>query len=1104
MLTWPDSVRNPLGYLVDRLNEDRGAVFLVPAASGDDDRFFLSSPRMRLRCSSDNRNPNSIMIWQFEPATLLRWMHDSKSGLKSYARWTTVAAASSVAREKLLQVIRDKRSGAADGEHFWGYWRAYLTKASEKIDRVKQHPGWSYQKRRYGTAGRGRADWEAAGAPIDFQVDDQQEDILKSSESRLLVRMSSPNEKESYEVFEIQRASGPRWITASPMNRKLRMDSIPVSGSIKPDWRSLQTEYFRRKEALDKLSRGETALRSLNEVLPEGPGLADSGLHFSPILRQDYNADQYKAIAKTLVPGTVNCILGPPGTGKTSVIAEIASQIAKNGGRVLISAQSNLAVDNALERVLDSDDIFRVRLGRPESVRLNRELLLESASDRYRAKVSQKSKQAFDDEAVEVSKFPAIPELGEFTHITSSARALAETKNIVDKSARTLAVAEASGAKFVRRVHEAEGTLKIKVEQAGLSVEGVPAFISMLSNIRRRLTISELCVRRSAIQFALDNRNRIVSLRPAVMFWEMRCTQLAAAKYDLRNLDERISQSRIAEGRLIDVQRHNCEIESKRKNAGFWGGIWSLVADSIQSTDSLYSEIARLDRVNAQRDHPGVSAAIESRTDEVAQSAFLLSAALQQLEKSTDLMQVNDCLTTLESDLEIGTFLDTLSALRYLNALSYADEIEQAWAELKAAIADYQCAQVATADLRSAAVNAKKRLAELSVCIKALTALALQFGIPVTSSLATASPGALGKVIVQLEMAVAEATRRRDRWAILENAFEQYHARLAFPNVNLQKAVLAEANVVAATCSGIAGATQFDFEFDYVIIDEAGRGTPLDLLIPIIRGKTIVLVGDHRQLPPMLDNDISNELAAEEASEITLFERLFNGLNPARTQALSWQYRMVPIICDIVSEISYRPDQLLEPKGEALTRQHKFQDLKTIHWVKCEGKDNEAQSSGSPSLFNKAEVRATVSILNRLSGELLGIKPERPYTIGVIAMYRQQVRALEDAIATDVWNNSFLDLELGTVDAFQGREKDAILLSFVATDARRKYFFYDRRRLNVALSRARELLVVIGSIHTLGRSQKVFGRENPVRKLHELLVQCALAGHASSEVFHAD
>jgi hypothetical protein len=107
---------------------------------------------------------------------------------------------------------------------------------------------------------------------------------------------------------------------------------------------------------------------------------------------------------------------------------------------------------------------------------------------------------------------------------------------------------------------------------------------------------------------------------------------------------------------------------------------------------------------------------------------------------------------------------------------------------------------------------------------------------------------------VALAQAHQSSLTRIQRWPSIQEAVTQYRRRLSEPVVDLQRAVLAEANVIGATCSGIAGAKDFDCDFDCVIVDEAGRATPLDLLMAIVRGKSIVLVGIINSFPPSSAN----------------------------------------------------------------------------------------------------------------------------------------------------------------------------------------------------------------------------------------------------------
>jgi superfamily I DNA and/or RNA helicase len=152
-------------------------------------------------------------------------------------------------------------------------------------------------------------------------------------------------------------------------------------------------------------------------------------------------------------------------------------------------------------------------------------------------------------------------------------------------------------------------------------------------------------------------------------------------------------------------------------------------------------------------------------------------------------------------------------------------------------------------------------------------------------------------------------------------------------------------------------------------------------------------------------------------------------------------------------------------------------------------------------LVNKAEVEATVYIFKKIAAHQ-SRSAQYLYSIGIISMYKQQSQAIERRLEKISQNYPSVQLEIGTVDSFQGREKDAIILGFSETNPNRRRFFYDRRRLNVALSRARELLVIVGNLDKLGASRVVFGVENPLFELR-FLIESGIGVCSSKEVFNA-
>ena len=202
----------------------------------------------------------------------------------------------------------------------------------------------------------------------------------------------------------------------------------------------------------------------------------------------------------------------------------------------------------------------------------------------------------------------------------------------------------------------------------------------------------------------------------------------------------------------------------------------------------------------------------------------------------------------------------------------------------------------------------------------------------------------------------------------------------------------------------------------------------------------------------------------------SIFQRVYESSHADRRQALRLQYRMAPAICDIVRELSYQHATLsLETDVSIRKRAHTFPFLKAVHWIRpTTGGKNIAHSPGNKGLVNRAETEAAVAIFLRLAKYPIANTDDNPYKIGIISMYKQQSHAIERELRHAQRDYPHIDLEVGTVDSFQGREKDAVIVTFSETDPKKKRFFYDRRRLNVSLSRARELLIVIGSLDVLG------------------------------------
>lgn len=276
-------------------------------------------------------------------------------------------------------------------------------------------------------------------------------------------------------------------------------------------------------------------------------------------------------------------------------------------------------------------------------------------------------------------------------------------------------------------------------------------------------------------------------------------------------------------------------------------------------------------------------------------------------------------------------------------------------------------------------------------------------------------------------------------------------------------------SVVAATCLGTAASVVAEMEFDWVIIDEAARATTPELLVPAVRGRRIVLVGDHRQLPPLLATDLTDNLLKDHGLErvdleTSLFERLLNAAPDDLSVFLDHQYRMNEGIGRLISDVFYK-ERTLQSAREFSP--HPLPILpRTVAWVSTSSIENRFEQGNSRNKHNPIEVGIIVRLLNTLRNAYLksGNPVDKPVRVGIITGYATQARHIQQAVdAFDSVHWLPLLLEVDTVDAFQGRQTQVVIYSVVrSNNDRRIGFLHDDRRLNVALSRGQDLLIIVG------------------------------------------
>ena len=295
-------------------------------------------------------------------------------------------------------------------------------------------------------------------------------------------------------------------------------------------------------------------------------------------------------------------------------------------------------------------------------------------------------------------------------------------------------------------------------------------------------------------------------------------------------------------------------------------------------------------------------------------------------------------------------------------------------------------------------------------------------------------------------------------WIKIQKKVAELKERLRETEEDIAREVIASADVVLTTNSSAALEIVPD-SFDVAVIDEASQATVPSTLIPISKAKRFILAGDHKQLPPTVKSLRAKIL------EKTLFEMLIDRY-PDHSSMLEVQYRMNETLADFPSAEFYngRVRTADSVKNISLA-DFRIPDSTVIEFIDTveHPRKREHQKKWSESFYNPLEAEIVCKKVKELLQK--GVRPE---WVGVITPYDEQKEFLRRTLPESV--------EVNTVDGYQGREKEVIVISFVRSNPERNVgFLKDVRRLNVALTRAKRKLVIVGDSETLS-SEPVFRR----------------------------
>lgn len=820
------------------------------------------------------------------------------------------------------------------------------------------------------------------------------------------------------------------YVTLSELSNKMERSNLIIHRNMDGDRKVLE----RQKNGLNNLMDGYV----MNPFLATElfcPEVADS----TPNNRKplDYyhnlNDSQKNAVEKALYSDGMFLIQGPPGTGKTQTIAELAIQFSRLGKKVLIASQNNKAIENALSRLPHTSDIRPLSILRIQSELYPYEQLTSNFYDGIKESL-QKKIDRYSNERKYVENHQLI------------LKRLSNLKQKVDSNEEEL--------------------LLIKEKMESLEDES--------SSLNQNL---------------VDIRNEIIKQEEDIETLNRDASSIVNGSYSgYSDLLEGLPKS------LESIPNENLD--------QFLGTLIKIDEDRLQSSIISLEEFAVNEDDESYETFKSTMGLIRSNNDDLI---AIYSDCTELIEKMKSISKKKLNMASFQDKVLLQKKLKEKDILNRLSLLNHRIK------DLKENSGYLELERTKDEFIK----DIHKCLRDLNVPLNGYESDSIEL---------------LEKQIKKLQ---DKFTSVRDNESLKMDAFNRIVDYLSDKSIEsrdksrLNPVLLNYVNVIGLTCSRADNSLRLDansndyirlnkLNIDIVILDETSKIPFVEILPPALYGKTLIMVGDHRQLPPMYsrvdkedfvtyDPNFVNqrsELLFEKIYNESFFGMLFEKAPDACKTSLNIQYRMHPQIMEIVN--TFYPDSPLTFGGSIMEKEHRItidgryrqilSPEQHVLFIHCPGRDR--RESGSQSYYNNSEVEAVLRILDLLDqnckydadGNDIEIsKPSNRLSVGVICAYRGQVNRIRDYKRSyRSFNSEDEKFQISTVDNFQGDERDIIVLSMVRTTP--CDWLSDYRRINVAMSRARRLLIIVGNSYALSNIDVSMEEGDSGSKLYEEII----------------
>jgi len=822
--------------------------------------------------------------------------------------------------------------------------------------------------------------------------------------------------------------------------------------------------------------------------------------------RIEKNENQKEAVYKMLAAPDLCLIQGPPGTGKTTVIAEAIYQFVHRGNRVLIASQSNDAVDNALERLIDSPEIRAIRLGqkgrrkrKAEDSNTSKFAEDEALKYYYRALSTQVSKNWLDSwDSLESNAVQYD------TDIRDASLFYEDIANLND---------------VLSNLNQQQDEEKKKFELLTKELENANNRNTRIEEDKHQYSLAEECLKgNSDSQFYLsdyvlkifeENLNELIddTIKKGVFLTpgkldldimglgkEQVCIYMISKNLKtIKELCEKIKNAKGKDssnnGEVIILESQLVEVKEK-------------LLDSIQNddTDAIAKYTKEMKTLQKKIDKLNFSSSIITISD--IERAILHKDVISEIESgNTDkwFKIFEEIIKNWEQALDI-TLIATKKAMDSLDKVDVSDIIKKR--------------EISQNNINKIKSDIEETISQIRSKKDTLLELREKYQIEATSA---------NDIIEHIESQkkknielLREQSIIRSDW---EKTIRSFKERLddvdsfKYDQEHYQQIYINACNVVGISCTdNMRNLSDNGYnDFDVVIIDEVSKATPPELLIPLMKARKAILVGDHRQLPPMFKEHeesykeitINQDSIPEEIRDLltqenfrrfkkmvtsSLFKDYFEQADEGIKHSLLVQYRMHTDIMDIINRFyeqrlscgNSKEVEIME-KNHNLTIRGIDESTFVIperhaYWIDSSYTPSnipiyEVRPNNSTSNYNILEKYIVIELLKKIADAYKeqGYNKNNQKTVGVISFYQMQVNEIRETFrnAKKTYDFSAINVDINTVDRFQGKEKNIIITSLVRNNekGRASKHVVAFERINVAFSRAQELLFIVGAKH---------------------------------------